>query len=417
MSQHRIDQFRFLKNDVLRSAKKAKVDEATISFMLDSASKRLDEGKFKDRPLIEASIRETLGGIYADIGELRKGERHYLHAIQLYQQHLGDEHRDTVRAQERIAYGVYEEQGQYEEMANCFARNLQIKQHVHGIEHPVGTMNGLGAAYLYLGKYEDAARVLEVTLELEAAWHEQNAKAFDVYPYIKGNLARVYTAQGRYEEAEGLFAQTGYNEWPTVFPFALADMYREQGRYSKAEALLDRYLKMQRQNLGDGHYHTLLPMQVLAHLYIDQDRYEEAEDLLGEALPIARRRFREDHPLTLRFVNARAVLHTKQGEYDDAESLFKEALKGRRSELGDDHPETLETINDLGILHRQQQHYGEAERLLTEAFEGRKIKLGNTHPHTEESFNNFIELYEVWNKPEKVEEWRAKLPQRKAVKE
>jgi hypothetical protein len=26
---------------------------------------------------------------------------------------------------------------------------------------------------------------------------------------------------------------------------------------------------------------------------------------------------------------------------------------------------------------------------------------------------NLIELYEVWNKPEKVKEWRAKLPKQK----
>jgi hypothetical protein len=37
-------------------------------------------------------------------------------------------------------------------------------------------------------------------------------------------------------------------------------------------------------------------------------------------------------------------------------------------------------------------------------------KLGDTHPHTIESINNLIELYEAWNKPEKAEEWRAKLP-------
>jgi len=28
-----------------------------------------------------------------------------------------------------------------------------------------------------------------------------------------------------------------------------------------------------------------------------------------------------------------------------------------------------------------------------------------------------IELYEAWNKPEKAEEWRAKLPQTEAIKE
>jgi hypothetical protein len=52
-----------------------------------------------------------------------------------------------------------------------------------------------------------------------------------------------------------------------------------------------------------------------------------------------------------------------------------------------------------------------------EAFEGRRLKLGDTHPHTLESWHNLIELYEVWNKPEEAEKWRAKLPQTAAVQE
>jgi len=55
--------------------------------------------------------------------------------------------------------------------------------------------------------------------------------------------------------------------------------------------------------------------------------------------------------------------------------------------------------------------------LLIEAIEGRRLKLGDTHPHTIESLNNLIELYEAWKKPDKAEEWRAKLSQKEAVDE
>jgi hypothetical protein len=37
--------------------------------------------------------------------------------------------------------------------------------------------------------------------------------------------------------------------------------------------------------------------------------------------------------------------------------------------------------------------------------------------HTLESLNNHIKLYEAWDKLEKAEEWRAKLPQTEAVDE
>jgi hypothetical protein len=61
--------------------------------------------------------------------------------------------------------------------------------------------------------------------------------------------------------------------------------------------------------------------------------------------------------------------------------------------------------------------YDEAARLLLEAVEGRRLKLGDTHPHTKESINNLIELYEALNKPEKANEWRAKLPENEIADE
>jgi len=54
---------------------------------------------------------------------------------------------------------------------------------------------------------------------------------------------------------------------------------------------------------------------------------------------------------------------------------------------------------------------------LFQAVDARRLKLGDTHPHTLESLNNLIDLYEAWNKPEKANEWRAKLPQTEAVME
>jgi len=73
----------FLEDDVLGSLRRAKIGEATVSYVLDEAAERL-EGKFKDRPLIEASIREKLGWTYRTIGVPEKAEKHFLRAIEIY---------------------------------------------------------------------------------------------------------------------------------------------------------------------------------------------------------------------------------------------------------------------------------------------------------------------------------------------
>lgn len=74
------------------------------------------------------------------------------------------------------------------------------------------------------------------------------------------------------------------------------------------------------------------------------------------------------------------------------------------------HPARLESMQELAILYKEQARYVEAEPLLRRTLEGPRLKLGDKHPHMQQSLNNLIKLYEAWNKPEKAEEWRAKLP-------
>ena len=69
------------------------------------------------------------------------------------------------------------------------------------------------------------------------------------------------------------------------------------------------------------------------------------------------------------------------------------------------------------MLYKEQARYDEAEPLLVEAVTGRRLKLSDSHPHTLQSLNNLIALYKAWGKPEKAEEWRAKLPQTKTIEQ
>jgi tetratricopeptide (TPR) repeat protein/tRNA A-37 threonylcarbamoyl transferase component Bud32 len=406
----------FLQNDVLGSADKARIDEATVTFILDAASETLDEGKFKDKPLIEASICRTLGATYAQLGEYKKAEQHLLHATRIYQRQNGDEHLDTLRTEFLLGW-VYEEQGRYGDMERLWARILQIHQRVSPVQDQLGTMNGLAMAYYHLGKYEKAESVFHKILQ--TVHDEVGEENVPHLPFWKSNLATVYTAQGRYEEAEQLFVdvQANLERTEDARLAELANLYREQGRYDEAEPLFVKALERVRQRRGDEYFHTVECMERIVRLYVDQNRYEDAQTLFNEVLPIAHRRMRSDHPVTLRILNTYAVLHTKQKQYDQAELLFTETLKGRQRELGDDHPGTLKSKNDFAVLYVKQGDYDKAERLLLEAVKGRRLRLGDTHPHTLESWHNLIELYEAWDKPGEAKRWRSQLPQTEAEEE
>jgi serine/threonine protein kinase/Flp pilus assembly protein TadD len=404
----------FLRNDVLSSARQIIGREATVRDVLDAASKNI-ENSFVDKPLVEGSIRSTLGRIYFDLGDYKASSLHREREYRIYLNQLGEAHGTT-----RLA------------------------------------MNWLAVSYNFVGKYREAEELWETLI------HQRSG----LYPIIMCNLAVAYSRQGRYKEAEQLFleafeiARWGPDHNMTLlYSWDLAKVYREQGRYKEAEELFIKTLQGQRQKYGekgekDSFFRSIIRcINELARLYMIQNRYSEAEALFLEGIEIGDSQLPgKDHPFTLRHVNGLAMLRTKQQRYEEAETLFNRALEGRKLKLGEDHPHVLETINDLGILHRQQKHYEKAEELLTEALEGRKIKLGVDHPHTlqtmhelavlykeqgdydkaepllleavegqclklgdehpytQQSLKDLIALYEAWNKPKKAEEWRAKLP-------
>ena len=408
----------FLKDDIFASVANRKGKDVTVRDALNAASENLKD-RFNNQPLVESSIRRALGWTYRLLGESTRAEQHYLRVIEIHRLNFSQQHPDAVRSMWQLGW-IYWDQGRYHDMERLFKKNLQIIQPERSLSL-LDAMSGVAYSNLCLGRYKDAELLYDKILHI--ARHDLGEENVPSLFRYKCSLARVYTIQGRYDEAERLFveamktAEWGKSHHELYNKTRMADLYREQGRYEQAESLYVETMESLRLVFGNEHVWTLLCMYGLARLYTVQDQYEKAEDLYTEILEIAPRQLGEEHPDTLGYMNGYAVLLTKQKRYDEAEPLFKKALDVRKRQLGEDHPATLETKNDLAILYKVQGHYDKAEQLLLEAIEGRRLKIGETHPHTLKSIKNLIILYEAWNKPEKAKEWRTKLPQTNAVRE
>jgi serine/threonine protein kinase len=371
----------FLRNDLLASVNpgRGKGRDVTVRSFLDTASESLN-GKFKNEPLVEASIRDTIGSTYRDLGEQEAAEPHLERALQIRQEYLGTEHLDTLDSVDILAWLRFD-QARYEEAAELLENAMSTSRRVLGEEHirMLSFANTLGCVYICLGLYDDAEQLYlkGIPTALRVLGEKNNLSLFMV-----GNLGQTYTAQGRYNEAERKLLET---------------------------------LRLRDGFWDDENIWTLTYEGFLADLYIKQKRYDDAERLYRKILPIQRRI--DKHYRTLWSVGGLAQVCTCLRKYDEAEKFFAEALEGWRKQLGDNHPGTLRCKNDLAVLYKEQARYEDAEPLLLEAINGRRLKLGDTHPHTLQSFNNLIELYEAWGKSEKAEECRAKLPQTEAVDE
>jgi len=415
----------FLREDLLASVdpSKAKGRELTVHSFLDTASESL-RGKFKNEPMVEASIRDTLGWTYRMLGEIRAAEPHLERSLQMRQEQLGQEHPETLNSMGRLGW-VYCDQGRYGEAEQLWAKKLGISRHVLGDEHTItlGSMNDLAIAYIDLGRYDEAEQLFSKALQTA---HKVLGEQHQTTLFIMGNLGSVYNNQGRYDEAEQQYLKMleiyrklwgDENPYTLAYMTFLAGVYEQQRRYDESESLYLKTLEIQRRVLGDEHVYTLWSTEGLARLYTRLGRYEPAEKLFTRALEGLQKARGKEHRDTVRCTNGLGEFYAVQRRFDQAKPLLTNALDIGRHTLGEDHPVTLDSKNDLAVLYKEQARYEEAEKLLLEAVNGRRLKLGDTHPHTIESLNNLIALYEAWNKPEEAEKWRAILPKTEAVRE
>ncbi len=415
----------FLRNGLLASVDPyvAQGREVTVRSFLDAASEKL-KNKFDQEPLVEASIRHTLGVTYRNIGDFGPAETQLERAYQVRRDQLGPKHPDTLSTMEALAR-VYWRQGRYDRAQSLFTETVQGRRQVLGEEHPdtLSSMNGLAVLYFSEGRYKEAESLYVRMLQISrAVLGEEDLSTI----LFTGNLATVYRAQGRHKEAEPLYLKAteksrrllGEEHPDTLYCMnGLAMLYIAQARYDQAEPLLLKVLDIESVVLGEEHPDTLYSMNGLATLYTAQGRYDEAEKLLDDALEIGRLTLGQVHPSTLSSMGSLAWLYTKTARREQAESLLVDTLQGRRLVLGEEHPDTLESMHRLALLHIAQGRYAEAEPLLIKAAGGRRAVLGETHPDTLDSIDNLVRLYESWGKPEQAEQWRARLPRKQSTPE
>ena len=370
----------FLTNEVLMSADptRAKRWEITLSEVLDGASKNL-KAKFSDEPLVEASIRHTLGSTYLSLGKNPEAEPHIESAYRIRRAELGQEHPDTLAS--TVSLGELRlRQGRYDEAEHLCTTVVESRQRSLGREHP----ETLASMY---------------------------------------SLAVVYWYQRRYAEAETLFSEVWQMRRRTLgedHPDTLIALtsvgwtYIRQARHAEAERLFEHLFKTCLEKLGEEDNVTRNVMNGIVQVYPDVNRYEEAELIGRRCLELSRRSLGDEHPETLEAMGLLARVYSKQGRYEEAEPLYKAILETQRR-LGIQDEKVLHQLVGLADLYVEQARYGEAEPLLQQQYQSRVEQLGPQHLHTIESLNNLIALYESWKKPDEAKKWQAKLPKTEAV--
>jgi tetratricopeptide (TPR) repeat protein len=306
--------------------------DVTVREVLDEAAKTVRQD-FAEQPRIEAHLRHTMGSTYRGLGEFESAEANLRRAIDVREEVLGDEHRETLEAKFDMAM-LYFFADRHEESESLFRTTLESSRRVLGEEDPatLKSMNWVANALRRSGRIQEAESLFVVTLDrMRRVLGEEHPETMS----CRKNLASVY----------------GVADW------------------KRGEELLSLTLEnyeIARRAFGEEHPMTLGYLHDLASAYFGLTRHEEAESLFARALEIRRRVLGDDHPHTLASIVALSNVHRNQGRYAEAAAAMEEALEASRRVLGDDVFHNNRWARALGNIYQSQGRFSEAESLYKE---------------------------------------------------
>jgi tetratricopeptide (TPR) repeat protein len=197
----------FLTDDVLASIDPAKAKGRGVTGLdvLDAASENLDD-VFEGEPLLEASVRHSLGSGYHRLGYYEAAEPHLKGAFEIRRKQLGEDHPDTLTSMMMLGW-LYLLLGRYDESESFCVKALDGRRRILGEDHPdtLKLMHTLGALYRAQRRYNEAELIdvngIEKMCRVLGDEHPETL-------YFMSELGWLYLNQGRYDQAETQFVKS-----------------------------------------------------------------------------------------------------------------------------------------------------------------------------------------------------------------
>jgi len=325
----------FLNKDLLSSVDPGNTPNRDITMreVLDRAAQRV-EGRFADEPLVEASVRATIGETYINLG--------IYDAAELQWSRVEDIQREALSANDPMSLHTRSKQADLLRRQGWFVRaealareTLRAQQRELGADHcdTAATLNILGLVLRRQAKFDEAIEVFREALAVRQ--RVLGASDPDTLDTMR-SLAKALGDSGRCEEAESQY---------------------------------DLMVERAREVFGESHPMTLGSMTELGVVIECRDDYVAAERIIRRALEIQERVLGAEHPDTLESMYHLAMVVWRQGRADEAEALYKRCLDGRRRVLGVAHLLVASTTERFMRVLRGRAKVEEARPYLARLFE------------------------------------------------
>ena len=417
----------FFKDDVLAAARPENQEGGlgvgvTVRKAVEAAESKIAE-RFKDQPLVEADIRNTLGMTYFYLREASLMIPQLERASELRESRLGLNAPDTLDSLGNLvlAYGIG---GRPADSIKLAERILRPIEATFGPEHSntLTFRDSLGVVYETAGRIGDAIQMHEETLKLkERILGPDHPSTLTT----RNNLGTDYLSANRADDAIRLHKETlrlmeakkGPNHPDTLtVRNNLAVAYDAAGRHDDAIRMLVEVLNLEQKILGPDHPGTLGTRNNLAEAYGKLGRVDDALRLHKETANLMEAKQGPDHPDTLLCRNNLALAYANAGRVGDAIGEHEETVKRMEAKLGLDHPTTLTGRDNLAMFYNRAGRVQEAIRLREINLKTWESKFGLDHPDSLNCGNQLVQYYYVSGRAsEAVALWHRMLPSLRKV--
>ena len=365
--------------DALSAQDRTKGGGGTVVEVLDAAAKQLESGALKDRPEIEAVIRQTLGETYESRGQYAAADKQLRRALELNKKVDGPESPNTARTLNALSH-LRLSQDNLPEAEQLQREELAIQRKLHGgREHPEVARALYDLAMIRMEEFLGSPlRINEAkAAEGEAAFREALAMQRHLLPPKDRNLAKTLTGLGRLL------------------------IYRD--KLDESESLLNEALAMQKDLLGPEHPDVAFTMQQLAEALQHQNKFAEGETLCRGAIAIQRQVLGNDHPALATSLLRLGELLTAQKKHAEAEAALRESLAIRRKALGEYNLHVAWCLKSLAESLVAQQKLPEAEQIYRESLPVWAKCRGVDSGGYADAVRGLAGLLKAENKPAEVE--------------
>lgn len=265
-----------------------------IGELVDKAAESI-ESMFAGQPTLEAAVRNEIGTIHYNLGNVDAAAEQFQKALRLWETQLGSAHADTLKAVNNLGQ-CRARQSRGDEAEALYRRALEGRRRVLGDDDPftLVTMNNLADLCRASGRLDEAEELLRRALDAQRRVHGPAHKNTIT---TMGNLGTLLMQRGRRDEALAMHrdaynasaATLGRDHVMTAMTgVRLSVALQKSGRSAEAEPILLAAIPSFERTLGAESVEAVGARRALARVYRDLSKREQAIEQLRRALDAVR---------------------------------------------------------------------------------------------------------------------------------